>query len=38
MTNITASSFFAGIGGTCIGFKQAGVEVIWANEYVKKRS
>lgn len=35
MYNITASSFFAGIGGTCLGFKQAGVNVIWANEYDK---
>jgi DNA (cytosine-5)-methyltransferase 1 len=35
MHNITASSFFAGIGGTCLGFKQAGVNVIWANEYDK---
>ena len=32
MINVTASSFFAGIGGTCIGFEQAGVKVIWANE------
>lgn len=35
MHSITASSFFAGIGGTCLGFKQAGVNVIWANEYDK---
>ncbi len=32
MIKVTASSFFAGIGGTCIGFEQAGVKVIWANE------
>ena len=32
MINVTASSFFAGIGGPCIGFEQAGVKVIWANE------
>lgn len=32
MIEVTASSFFAGIGGTCIGFEQAGVKVVWANE------
>lgn len=25
-------SLFAGIGGICLGFKQAGAQVIWANE------
>lgn len=25
-------SMFAGIGGICIGFKQAGTELVWANE------
>lgn len=25
-------SMFAGIGGICLGFKQAGAEIIWANE------
>ena len=29
-------SLFAGIGGICYGFKQAGCEVLWANEYNKK--
>lgn len=24
---------FAGIGGICLGFKQAGAEIVWANEY-----
>ena len=26
------ASLFAGIGGICLGFKQAGHEIIWANE------
>lgn len=25
-------SMFAGIGGICLGFKQAGAEIVWANE------
>ncbi len=25
-------SLFAGIGGICLGFKQAGAEIVWANE------
>lgn len=29
------ASFFAGIGGICYGFKQAGFEVVYANEYDK---
>ncbi len=28
-------SMFAGIGGTCLGFIQAGAEVVWANEIDK---
>ena len=28
-----AISLFAGIGGICLGFKQAGFEIVWANEY-----
>lgn len=28
-------SMFAGIGGTCLGFKQAGAEIVWANEIDK---
>lgn len=29
------ASFFAGIGGICYGFKQAGFKVVYANEYDK---
>lgn len=29
------ASFFAGIGGICYGFKQAGFEVVYANEFDK---
>lgn len=29
----TVGSLFAGIGGVCQGFKDAGFEVLWANEY-----
>lgn len=28
----TVGSMFAGIGGICLGFKQAGFDVVWANE------
>ena len=29
---ITVGSMFAGIGGICLGFKQSGFKIIWANE------
>ena len=32
---IKVASLFAGIGGICYGFKQAGANVIWANEIDK---
>jgi DNA (cytosine-5)-methyltransferase 1 len=32
----TVGSLFAGIGGICLGFKQSGCEVKFANEYDKK--
>ena len=28
----TVASMFAGIGGICLGFKQAGFDIVWANE------
>lgn len=31
----TVGSLFAGIGGVCTGFKQAGCNIEWANEYDK---
>jgi DNA (cytosine-5)-methyltransferase 1 len=33
---IKVASFFAGIGGICYGFKQAGFQVVYANEWDKK--
>jgi len=32
MKRLTAASMFAGIGGICLGFKQAGFDIVWANE------
>lgn len=32
---ITVGSMFAGVGGVCLGFKQAGADVKWANEFDK---
>lgn len=33
--SIKVASLFAGIGGICYGFKQAGAEIVWANEIDK---
>lgn len=35
MKSYKVGSMFAGIGGICLGFKQAGADVIWANEIDK---
>lgn len=32
MSNLKVASMFAGIGGICLGFKQSGFEIVWANE------
>jgi len=32
MSTLKVGSMFAGIGGICLGFKQAGFELAWANE------
>ena len=32
---LKVGSLFAGIGGICYGFKQAGAEIVWANEIDK---
>lgn len=32
MKRLTAASMFAGIGGICLGFRQAGFDIVWANE------
>lgn len=32
---LKVASLFAGIGGICYGFKQAGAEIVWANEIDK---
>lgn len=34
-SEIRVGSMFAGIGGICLGFKQAGANVVWANEIDK---
>ena len=33
--NYTAISLFAGVGGICLGFKNVGVDIIWANDIDK---
>lgn len=32
MNTLRVASLFAGIGGICLGFKQAGFDVVWGNE------
>ena len=32
---LKVGSLFAGIGGICSAFEQAGCDVVWANEYNK---
>ena len=32
------ASFFAGAGGLDLGFKKAGFEIVWANEYATANS
>ncbi len=36
MTKFTVGSMFAGVGGICIAFKNAGFKLNWANEFDKK--
>lgn len=31
---VTVASTFSGAGGACLGLKQAGLDVVWANEFV----
>ncbi|ONI47391.1 hypothetical protein AN643_04585 [Candidatus Epulonipiscioides saccharophilum] len=33
--NYKVASLFAGVGGICLGFKNAGANIIWANEMDK---
>ena len=35
MESYKVGSMFAGIGGICLGFKQAGADIVWANEIDK---
>ena len=35
MRRLTVASMFAGIGGICLGFKQSGYDIVWANEIDK---
>lgn len=35
MEKYKVGSMFAGIGGICLGFKQAGADIVWANEIDK---
>lgn len=35
MNNFSVGSLYAGVGGICLGFKNAGYKLKWANEYDK---
>jgi DNA (cytosine-5)-methyltransferase 1 len=37
-TIYTVGSLYAGIGGVCLGFKNAGANVLWANDFDKNAS
>ena len=37
-SNIRVCSLFSGIGGIDLGFKQAGYDIVWANEIDKYAS
>jgi DNA (cytosine-5)-methyltransferase 1 len=35
MTGLRAFSTFSGCGGSCLGFRMAGFDVLWANEFIQ---
>ena len=35
MLNYKVGSLYAGVGGICLGFKQAGFNIAWSNEWDK---
>lgn len=36
LNQVTVGSMFAGIGGICLGFKNVGAKIVWANEFDAK--